>query len=959
MAPTPAAILLAAGLAICPNAAKNAEQGACATPDAVAPDTVTRETLANSFTKFGQTHPSIASLDDGSFVVVWASKRQEAMSWGIFAQRFDAAGRPVGTETHINETVPGTQWRPSVASNGEHVWITWQTVGHEDGVEAELGEVYARRFSRTLEAKTGEIRVNSTTAGEQGEQVVEVFEDGRAFIAWTSETGDGARGVARVFDAEGEALTDETPIDRHASDHSNIVIRRQADTIVAAWTRTENNERSIVLSTFNDAIEPVLEPVVVSESPQSIEASIALTGGGVAVGWLEMEGNAYRAVARRVALGDEAELEDIIEIASPDQGEWLSGLHLASSGDEINAAFNIARKDRIELPAAEGPVYVRQRARAFSDVFAVTLTGDEVGDRRRINVSTGGTHTLPADRGATALVATDRGQFAAVWTGNVEGEHEDSSGVALTLSAPASLETDAYEAPERVAAVQDPDLRGDNTLATTAPPVVNTEALEEGDIVLRGTQGENGDPGFTAWTATNLTPPDPDIAVGPNHILGCVNPEMRVFDKSGNQLLSSSLIDFFSDPATSDFLFDPVALFDPHSQKFILACNELRMREGIHVGISQTDSALSPFNTQYYDSTAVGLFPDFPNLGVDKDAIYVASDLFSAGGNFIFVFDKQDLIDGTPTDPVAINTIGFPISLGAVKTFDADAPAQYFITSADGEGDNIFLYAVTGGPDAPVGSGFVSVPTPQFDTADDAPQQGSSNRVSTVDRRIKNGVYRNGILYCAHGVSQTGPFGLPKVRWYAIDPQGWPTSGNSPILVDTGVIDPSPSTATWFPDISVDANGSIAMVYARSSLIEPVKMGRAFKLSDDAPGTVQGVETWITSTSPEEGDRWGDYFGIDDDPSVPGRFWGHGEYRTSNWRTWIGSFDVPQPPVGDCPADVNADGTASPADFTAWLGCFNDPMSQTFCDRADINGVDGITPADFTAWLAAFQVGCP
>ena len=59
-----------------------------------------------------------------------------------------------------------------------------------------------------------------------------------------------------------------------------------------------------------------------------------------------------------------------------------------------------------------------------------------------------------------------------------------------------------------------------------------------------------------------------------------------------------------------------------------------------------------------------------------------------------------------------------------------------------------------------------------------------------------------------------------------------------------------------------------------------------------------------------------------------------------------------------CAADVNADGVASPADFTAWLGCFNDPASAPFCGNADVNASGTIDPADFTAWLAAFNAGC-
>jgi len=60
----------------------------------------------------------------------------------------------------------------------------------------------------------------------------------------------------------------------------------------------------------------------------------------------------------------------------------------------------------------------------------------------------------------------------------------------------------------------------------------------------------------------------------------------------------------------------------------------------------------------------------------------------------------------------------------------------------------------------------------------------------------------------------------------------------------------------------------------------------------------------------------------------------------------------------DCPADVNDDGAATPADFTAWLGCFGGPGSAPYCDRADVNKSGSIEPADFTAWLAAFQAGC-
>ena len=55
----------------------------------------------------------------------------------------------------------------------------------------------------------------------------------------------------------------------------------------------------------------------------------------------------------------------------------------------------------------------------------------------------------------------------------------------------------------------------------------------------------------------------------------------------------------------------------------------------------------------------------------------------------------------------------------------------------------------------------------------------------------------------------------------------------------------------------------------------------------------------------------------------------------------------------ECLADVNGDGSVTPADFTAWVAAFNSQAPQ--CDQ---NGDGSCTPADFTAWVANFNAGC-
>lgn len=58
-------------------------------------------------------------------------------------------------------------------------------------------------------------------------------------------------------------------------------------------------------------------------------------------------------------------------------------------------------------------------------------------------------------------------------------------------------------------------------------------------------------------------------------------------------------------------------------------------------------------------------------------------------------------------------------------------------------------------------------------------------------------------------------------------------------------------------------------------------------------------------------------------------------------------------PCADCVADVNQDGSLTPADFSAWLAAFN-AMSP----RCDQNADGQCTPADFSAWLVNYNAGC-
>jgi hypothetical protein len=85
---------------------------------------------------------SVAALNDGRFVVVWRGRRADEDGYGIFGQRFDAAGNKVRGEFHVNTTIADQQSLPSVAgfSNGRFV-VVWI------GPDGSSYGIFGQRFS--------------------------------------------------------------------------------------------------------------------------------------------------------------------------------------------------------------------------------------------------------------------------------------------------------------------------------------------------------------------------------------------------------------------------------------------------------------------------------------------------------------------------------------------------------------------------------------------------------------------------------------------------------------------------------------------------------------------------------------------------------------------------------------------------------------------------------------------
>ncbi|MCC6126078.1 MAG: hypothetical protein IT426_14040 [Pirellulales bacterium] len=153
-----------------------------------------------------QSQAAAAALDDGEFVVAWASLGNDS-SWDIMAQRFDAAAVKQGDEIAVNTETDGPQHYPAVAANptGGYL-IAWQS----EGQDGDGSGIYAQRFDG-LGVKSGEeFLVNTTTLGSQTYPAVAFGTGGGFVVSWCGFGGNDPTGIyAREFDADGVPVDNE------------------------------------------------------------------------------------------------------------------------------------------------------------------------------------------------------------------------------------------------------------------------------------------------------------------------------------------------------------------------------------------------------------------------------------------------------------------------------------------------------------------------------------------------------------------------------------------------------------------------------------------------------------------------------------------------------------------------------------------------------------------------------
>jgi hypothetical protein len=177
------------------------------------------EFRVNTFTTGDQYHASVARLNAaGDFVVVWSSAGQDGSGTGLFGQRYSSAGAPLGTEFQVNTYTAGTQYRAAAAGVGGGAFVVaWQDGTAPAGGSPGRG-IFAQRYDSAGAPLGSEFQVNSYTTGFHGSPAVTSWGN-VVVVAWHSDGHDGSGlGVfAQRYDGAGAPIGSEFRVNTYTT----------------------------------------------------------------------------------------------------------------------------------------------------------------------------------------------------------------------------------------------------------------------------------------------------------------------------------------------------------------------------------------------------------------------------------------------------------------------------------------------------------------------------------------------------------------------------------------------------------------------------------------------------------------------------------------------------------------------------------------------------------------------
>lgn len=399
-----------------------------------------------------------------------------------------------------------------------------------------------------------------------------------------------------------------------------------------------------------------------------------------------------------------------------------------------------------------------------------------------------------------------------------------------------------------------------------------------------------------------VTPPDTQIAAGPNSLLEMVNSSGSVWTKSGSLVKIFDLNKFFPVPAGYTFS-DPRVLYDAISGRWFasgVAFVTPSYGSLLVFGVSDTYDPAGAWHVYSADNSS-NVTHDQPKIGVSADKVaFSFNDFLNAAvfqGASTWVFGKAALLAGASSIPgQAVGPDSRRVSI--VPAIELTSTSTEFMAYNNSDcgysGCNagypsIGIVALTGDP--AIGTLAWSESDPAIAGTSQPPaadQPGLPGSIQTNDDRFTTAVWQNGTLWVDgnDGCTPSGDTAArPCPRLIQVS-TGGPTVNQNFDLGSTG-------NDLYYPAVHLDSAGNMYVVYNISSTSQNVGVRLTGQPAGSPPQfvvpaqTIQAGQGLYTCAN-----RWGDYSGSALDPANPSNVWLAAEYAGAsstncNWATFI------------------------------------------------------------------------
>jgi Bacterial Ig-like domain len=511
------------------------------------------------------------------------------------------------------------------------------------------------------------------------------------------------------------------------------------------------------------------------------------------------------------------------------------------------------------------------------------------------------------------------------------GEGESEAGERPLAAAPgdAPVETDIREKPEPGEETGPP--RQDGTPAPQAR--IGRSAIGPRSSLSEGTSflgADSNDSGFI--------PPDSMGAVGPSQILVFVNGRIKLFDKQGtpDPNLDVSDLAFWAPVRNNRQVTDPGVEYDRISERWIISgINIQSTNNRVMIAVSDGPTLTDQTSFDYFFFTQSQPLPpgqqtptrfaDYPQLGVDNNAIYVGVNEFTSStgtfaGTTTYVIRKSSVIGPMPSIFVTgfrtvANAIGQgPESPQPATTADPNVAEGYIVGPDNQIANRMDVRRITDPGGTPGISDNLVVPIAATAQPLPVPALGTTGGLDALDDRFFEAMIARGpdgtdSLWTAHNIrvnsSGIGSSGGDRdaARWYQLGDLG----SDPPTLVQWGTLfDTAASNPRyfWMPSIAMNGQGHASLNTSTAGNGRRAEVAGSGRLADDPLFTTEAFDLIQSSNSgynlgQDAPRRWGDFSQTVVDPTDDQTFWTFQEYTSAQnvWGVRVIQLKAPAPAV--------------------------------------------------------------